>query len=176
MAKPNHTRMKAPALPVIAPADPDAAGAMVARMGEIGRDLTLAQAALDERIAKIKEETAVAVRVLVAQMDNLRAGIQAWAEANRNALTRGGRSKTVHLTTGKLEWRNLPPSVRFSSPGAVLEMVEKMGLEKFLRRKVELDREAMRASPEEARAIPGVTIGSAGEEFVVTPDSEELVT
>jgi len=176
VAKSNRTRLKAPALPIVAPADADAAALMVARMGAIARDLTIAEAAMDEQIATIKKTAGDLAAPLTAEMERLRAGVQAWADANRDMLTRGGRSKTVHLTTGKLEWRHLPPSVRVSSPEAVLELVQKMGLEKFLRRKVELDREAMKANPVEARAIPGVTIGSAGEEFVVTPDAEELVT
>ncbi|MBX9750457.1 MAG: host-nuclease inhibitor Gam family protein [Roseococcus sp.] len=176
MAKSNRTRLKAPALPIVAPADAEAAAVMVARMGAIGRDLVVAKAAMEEEIAAIKEEASNRAAPMTAELERLRAGVQAWADANRDTLTRGGRTKTVHLTTGKLEWRHLPPSVRVTSPEAVLELVQKMALEKFLRRKVELDREAMKASPQEARAIPGVTIGSAGEEFVVTPDAEELVT
>jgi phage host-nuclease inhibitor protein Gam len=176
MAKTNRTRMKAPALPVVAPSDSDGAAVMVARMGALGREIEIAQLAMDEEIAAIKQEVATRIAPMAAEMKQLQAGVQTWADANRDVLTRGGRVKTVHLTTGKLEWRHLPPSVRVTSPEAVLEMVQKMGLEKFLRRKVELDREAMKASPAEARAIPGVTIGSAGEEFVVTPDTEELVT
>lgn len=176
MAKSNRTRLKAPALPVVAPTDIEGAAAMVARMGALGRDVGIAQLAMDEEIAAIKEETAKRVAPKLAEMERLRAGVQTWADANRETLTRGGRVKTVQLATGKLEWRHRPPSVRVSAPEAVLELVQKMQLEKFLRRKVELDREAMKAAPEEARAIPGVTIGSAGEDFVVTPDTEELAT
>jgi len=176
MTKATRARMKAPALAVIAPATAEQADAMIRRVGELARQKTLVQAALDETISTLRTQAEAEAAPISAEIANLTAAIQAWAEANRDELTRGGRVKTHKMPSGEIAWRFLPPSVRISSPAIVVGLVEKMGLDRFLRRKVELDRDAMKADPEAARAIPGVTIGSAGEEFIVTPATLELVS
>lgn len=175
MAKSKRTRIKAPALPVVPPANQAQAADMVARMGAIGRDVVVLNAALDEEIAVIKASVKQQAQPLLAELEALRAGLQVWAEANRAQLTRDGRTKTVKLTTGELQWRHRPASVRISGEDALLELLEKSGPELFLRRKVEIDREAMLAHPEAARTLPGVIIASAGEEFIVTPDEANEV-
>ena len=176
MTKTTRARVKAPALAVVAPATAEQADAMIRRMGEIARDRLIIQAALDEGIAGLKASAEAEAAPLSAEMANLHAAVQAWAEANRDELTRGGRVKTCRMPSGELSWRMLPPSVRISTPAAVIKLLEGMGLEQFLRRKVEVDREAMKADPEAARQVPGVTVGSAGEEFIVTPAVTELVS
>ena len=37
--------------------------------------------------------------------------IAIWAEANRDHLTRDGKTKTVRLAAGEFSWRTRPPSV-----------------------------------------------------------------
>ncbi|WP_431282704.1 host-nuclease inhibitor Gam family protein [Humitalea sp. 24SJ18S-53] len=175
MAPSTRTRVKTPALAVVAPATAAQAAAMVARMGSVGRDLVLLTAALDEEIAARRASVEVQAAPLRVELANLQAGVQAWAEANRDDLTKRGRTKTVRLTTGALLWRRLPPSVRITTPGAVLLLLETMGLERFLRRNVTINRQAMRGDPVAARLVPGVSIGNPGEEFIVQPHAEELV-
>ena len=51
----------------------------------------------------------------------------------------------------------------------VLAYLVEHGMEEFLRRKIEIDKAAMLGMPDRAADIPGVTIGSKGEEFVVEP-------
>ena len=36
-------------------------------------------------------------------------GVQIWAEANRNDLTRDGRTKTAKFAAGEISWRTRPP-------------------------------------------------------------------
>lgn len=176
MAKATRARLKAPALAMVAPGTAEQADVMIRRIGELAREKTLIQAALDERVAVLRTQAEADAAPISTEMANLTAAVQAWAEANRDELTRGGRVKTHRMPSGEIAWRFLPPSVRIRSPGVVIGLVEKMGLERFLRRKVELDREALKADPEGAGKIPGVTIGSAGEEFIVTPATLELVS
>ena len=47
------------------------------------------------------------------------------------------------------------------------------GLEEFIRRTPTLNREAIKANPDEARHVPGIRIGQS-EAFVVTPFEAEL--
>jgi phage host-nuclease inhibitor protein Gam len=154
-----------------APAARDAqeADAFLARIGELQRHIALHEAALAESIARAKEATAAIVADLAAEADTLTRGLQIWAEANRHALTDGGRTKTVRMGAGTIAWRLPPPAVTIKGADKVLEHLLENGLEEFLRRKVEIDKAAMLGMPDIAARIPGVTIGSRGEEFVVEP-------
>lgn len=176
MSATKRARVKTPALAVIAPATADQADQMIRRIGEIARDRLIIQASLDEKIAAIKTAAEAEASPLSAEISNLTASVQAWAEANREELTRGGRVKTHKMPSGEVAWRHLPPSVKITSPAAVVPLLEEMGLERFLRRKVEIDRDALKADPDAARQVPGISVGSGGEEFIVTPATTVLVS
>jgi phage host-nuclease inhibitor protein Gam len=154
-----------------APAARDAheANAYLARIGELQRQALLHEAALAETIARSKESTAAIVADLNAEADLLTRGLQIWAEANRHTLTDGGKTKTVKLGAGTIAWRMAPPAVRIKGQDAVLKWLLENGREEFLRRKAEIDKAAMLSMPETAAEIPGVTIASSGEEFVIEP-------
>jgi phage host-nuclease inhibitor protein Gam len=167
-------RLKRVAETAPVPADLASAAASVARIGAIQRDLTLAEAALGETIAAAKAAAETAAAPLKAELELLTRGVQLWAEAHREELTNGGRTKTVALSTGEIAWRSRPPSVRIRDQAAVIETLQRLQLSRFLREKIELDREAMLREPAMAATVPGVTIGSAGEEFVVAPAQADL--
>ncbi|MBW6399534.1 host-nuclease inhibitor Gam family protein [Roseomonas sp. HJA6] len=163
------TRTKRKAETVPAARDQAEAETWISRIGELQRSLVVEQAALAETIAKAKAMTADTVATINAELDALTRGVQIWAEAHRHTLTDGGRRKTVALGTGSVLWRLAPPAVRIKGPDAVLAYLLKHGREEFLRRKIEIDKAAMLGMPGVAGAIPGVTIASSGEEFVVEP-------
>ena len=97
-----------------------------------------------------------------------------YAEANRAMLTNNYKVKTVAMTTGELVWRMSPPSVRLTDTEEnVIAACEAAGLEEFIRRTPSLNRDAIKANPEEAKHIPGLKIGQ-GEAFVVIPFEAEL--
>lgn len=163
------TRTKRRAETAPAARDQAEANAFIARIGELNRSLLLGQAALAEGIAKLKEATEAGAAALQTEADTLIRGLQIWAEANRHALTDGGKRKTVALAAGTIAWRQSPPAVRIKGTDDVLAYLLKHGKEEFLRRKVEIDKAAMLAMAPVAADIPGVTIASSGEEFVVEP-------
>ncbi len=163
------TRTKRKAETVPAARDQAEAERFIARIGELQRDLLLGQTALAEAIAKLKEDAAAAAAALQAEADQLVRGLQLWAEANRHALTDGGKRKTVALAGGTIAWRLAPPAVTIKGAEKVLQHLLDHGMEEFLRRKIEIDKAAMLGMPDRAAEIPGVTIGSRGEEFVVEP-------
>jgi len=150
------------------PKDRDEAERYLARIGEIQRDAALNKAVLAEAIARVTAEMEEASAKLTEEHDRLFRGLQLWAEANRHALTDGGKTKTVRLGNGTIAWRLAPPSVHIKGQEAVLEYLKENTIG-FLRTKLEINREAMLARPEEAAKIPGVTIKSAGESFVIEP-------
>ena len=157
MAKTKSARVKTPALAMVAPGSADQADTMVRRVGELVREKVLIQAALDEGIARLRTEAEAEAAPLSAEIANLTSAVQAWAEANRDDLTRGGRVKTHRMPSGEIAWRHLPPSVRITSPATVLELLQQMGLQRFVREKREIDREALKADPDTARTRPSAT-------------------
>lgn len=162
-------KLKRPANTALAPTDAAQADIMLARIGRLSREVDAIQHALDERVTEAKQFAEAKAAPLTAEIDTLTRGLQLWAEANRERLTDGFRRKTVALAAGELLWRIRPPSVRITGTADVIAALEAAGLEKYLRRKVEIDKTAMLADPAEARTVPGVAIGTEGEEFVVLP-------
>jgi phage host-nuclease inhibitor protein Gam len=151
------------------PKNRDEAEAYLERIGSIQREIQLNKTALAEAIANVTAEIEASSAKLAEENDRLFRGLQLWAEANRHALTDGGKTKTVRMNNGTIAWRQAPPSVQIKGQEAVLAyLMEKKG-EEFLRTKVEINREAMLANAEQASKIPGVTIKSAGESFVIEP-------
>lgn len=154
---------------------------LVHRLGEIQRELIRREADLGDTLARIKAAAEKGAQPLKVEAIAAHEAVQAWSEANRDTLTRSGKVKTVQLATGKVSWRNRPPSVRISKKkvDAVLAWLRNspggLGYGAFIRVKSSIDREAMQANPELARTVPDVSIGSEGEEFIVEPFDAELV-
>ncbi|MCJ8142936.1 host-nuclease inhibitor Gam family protein [Ancylobacter sp. A5.8] len=142
----------------------------IADIGGLNREIGRLSADANDQIADINRALADKVLPLQERVTALTEGLKVWAEANRAALTNGGKVKTANLVTGILSWRNLPPKVGLRKVEDVIAAITRMGLgKKFLRTKQEVDKEAMLKDPEKARTVPGVTVGSAGEEFIVEP-------
>jgi phage host-nuclease inhibitor protein Gam len=99
--------------------------------------------------------------------------VHVWAEANRDALTSNGKTKTVKLAAGEISWRMRPPSVAVRGMAAVIEALKKLKLSRFIRTKEELDKEAVLADPDAVNAIKGISI-TQREDFVIKPDATEL--
>lgn len=162
-------RLKAPAERAAAPQSREEAERVLARLGELQREMALIALSAEEAVAAHKSLAEELAAPLRTEAEALRRGLQLWAEANRAALTEGGRTKTVRLATGEIAWRVRPPSVRVRDMKRVLEALVQLGLARFIRVKQEVDKEAMLREPELAAQVPGVSIGSEGEEFVVSP-------
>lgn len=161
-------RMKTRAVDVAVPRDAAEADAFLAEIGAHVRSAELVQAALDEQVAALKTKAEAEAAPLNARIAALTKGLQVWAEANRESLCVGGR-KTVALSSGEIGWRLRPPSVRIASIGAVMEALRSLGLGRFIRTKEEIDKQALLAEPQVAVNVPGVSIGSQGEDFFVQP-------
>lgn len=134
-----------------------------------------------ERIATAMNEELAAVRARYEQeavphaavIERFRQSIHIWAEAHRAELTRDGKTKTVKLASGEFCWRTRPPKVRITGEGIVAEALKRLGLERFLRTKVEIDKNAILADPDAVAGVKGIAL-SQGEDFVIRPFQTEI--
>lgn len=153
----------------------DAATA-VREIGEVNREIARIEADMNDELARIKEEFVARANPLRDQVEATTEGLKMWAEANRAVLTGGDKTKTVSLGTGEIKWRNRPPAVKPRGKlDELLDRLRTLGLGRFIRVSEAIDKEAMLREPEVARTVPGISIASAGEDFVVEPFETELV-
>lgn len=141
----------------------------VGRIGTLRRDIAAKKAAADEQLKTIGEQVEQALTPLAEELAELEAGLQAYCEANRNALTGDGKVKFHDFGTGRVSWRLRPPKVVIRGAEAVIEGCMRLGLQRFLRTKTEINKDAMLADADTARQIAGVSISSEGEDFIVEP-------
>lgn len=170
---PKKNRLKTPAATVCVPQNRDQAAGAVAAIGIANRRLARITADMNDELATVKARYEEQAEPLRLQVEALTQGVQTWAEANRDSLTQHGKVKTAALTTGEIAWRLRPPSVRITGAEAVLDVLRRLGLKRFIREKEEVNKEAILNEPEAVAHVGGITI-SQGEDFVVVPFEAEL--
>ena len=161
------TKIKARALP--AAQTRQQAEAAIARIGVHQRELKRIEADLGDQVARCKADAEACAEPLKAQIASDQAMVQGWCEANRAEITAGGKVKFAVLNTGEVKWRLRPPRVSIRSVESVIAYLQDRMQGRFLRSKVEVDKDAILADPITAALIPGVSIGSEGEDFVIEP-------
>jgi phage host-nuclease inhibitor protein Gam len=172
MARSTRQTTRGANLPV--PQTREEAQQSLSRYGLLQREIGRIQADLDDKITALKEDAETRSTPLQAESASIVEGLRIWAEANRSALTDGGRVKFAALGTGKISWRFRPAKVSIRGVDAIIETLRTLGLGRFVRTKEEVDKEAMLREPDLARSVPGVSIGSDGEDFVVEPLTSPL--
>ncbi|MCO5082618.1 MAG: host-nuclease inhibitor Gam family protein [Rhizobiaceae bacterium] len=141
----------------------------VGRIGTLRREIAARKAAADEQVKSIGEKIEEALEPLAAELRELEEGVQVYCEANRSTLTSDNKVKFHDFGTGRVSWRLRPPKVGIRGIDAVIEGCKRLGLQRFLRVKEEINKDAMLADADTARQIAGVSISSEGEDFVVEP-------
>lgn len=167
MAKATKTKTKGVNMPV--PQSREEAQRFIREIGEANRQIARIEADMNDEIAATKERGELDAAPLYGRVRALTEGLRIWCDANREALTDGHKRKFADLGTGKVEWRNAPARVTIKGVETVLAALKTLGLHKFIRTKEEIDKEAMQREADQARLVPGVTIGSEGENFSVEP-------
>lgn len=168
-------RTKTKARPIPVPQSTGEADLFIRQIGEMQRERDRIETEMNAIIANTKALHAERVKEIDEQMSERAKGLETWAAANRKELTNDGRTKTAKLHAGEISWRHRPPRVTLRKVEDVLASIKALRLQKkFLRLKLEVNKEAMLAEPEIASKIDGVTIGSDGEDFVVKPFETEL--
>ena len=171
MAKPKKTKTEALTVGIQDRAD---ASVQIKRMGDLQRQIERIQADHNDQVAELQKNADERVAPLMAEINAIHAGVQAWSEANRDALTDGGKVKFADLTTGIIRW----PKCSVSGADAVLALLEsKPDLERFIRVKKEVNKDAVLNEPEffADNPVPGIKIVQGKEFFSVEPHNQELM-
>jgi phage host-nuclease inhibitor protein Gam len=148
--------------------------AAIAEIGRCQRERARIEAEMNDNLATIRAEYEKAAKPHADRIADLQHGIHVWCEANRQDLTREGKTKTARFASGEVAWRTRPPSVRLTAAAdVVIKALKALGLSRFIRTKEELDREAVLKEPAAVEAVRGISI-SQREDFVVTPDETKL--
>ncbi|HEA0272886.1 TPA: host-nuclease inhibitor Gam family protein [Salmonella enterica] len=145
----------------------------IKKIGDIQRELTRIEADANDQIAVIMNQNTPKIEALRAELDVLQKGVQTWCEANRSSITKGN-SKTANLITGEVSWRTKPDSVSIKGVELVLEALKKLKLDRFIRRKEEINKDAILADKKAVENIKGISIVSGKEVFSITPFEQEI--
>lgn len=165
MSKPT-TRVKAAA--VYACQNKEQVVEAIGEIGKLQRQRDRIAAEMNDKIAAIKQKYEEQAAPHAARITELASGVQSWCESRREELTQCGKVKTVALPTGEVCWRLSTPKVMVRSEELVMETLRKMGLDRFIRTKPEINKQAILAEPAEVSGVKGITI-SQSESFVVKP-------
>lgn len=168
-----QNRQKVDAVQHWVPQDRDQVNEAIAEIGQLQRERTRIETAMNDAMATIKAQHDVAAKPLGERIVELTRGVHLWCEANREKLTQGGKVKFHEFATGVVKWRLTPWSVGLSKVNDVLALLKAKGLTQFVRSKEEVDKEALLAVRENAPAIKGVTFKQK-EEFAVVPHESKI--
>ncbi|HBE5027466.1 TPA: host-nuclease inhibitor Gam family protein [Escherichia coli] len=171
MAKPEK-RIKSAAAAYV-PQNRDAVITDIKRIGDLQREASRLETEMNDAIAEITEKFAARIAPLKTDIETLSKGVQGWCEANRDELTNGGKVKTANLVTGDVSWRVRPPSVSIRGMDAVMETLERLGLQRFIRTKQEINKEAILNEPGAVAGVAGITVKSGIEDFSIIPFEQE---
>lgn len=143
-------------------------------LGDIQREALRLETAMNDEVAEIAARYTPQIENLKKQIKVLFKGIQDWCKTNRDELTNGGKTKTANLTTGTVSWRLGTPSCSVSRDvEGVIEMLRRMGLERFIRTKEEVNKEAVLAEPDAVKGIAGIKVNKGAESFYVEPFEQD---
>ena len=166
------TRLKTKAQAYV-PQTRDEAAADIRKIGDLQRQLTRATTEMNDAIAHITQSFQPRLDAISEQLKTLQDGVQGYCEAHRLELTDGGKVKTANLITGEVQWRQRPPSVSVRGAETVIEMLKRLGLDRFVRTKEEINKEAILNEPDQVRGVAGINVITGVEDFVITPFEQE---
>jgi phage host-nuclease inhibitor protein Gam len=154
------------------PQSRDAVNEAIRRIGELSRERARIEADMNDHLAALKESFEEQSQPLTAEIEGLRDGVQTWCEAHRGQLLPGA-AKTAAFPAGEVAWRVRPPKCVIKGVEAVMDLLRRMALERFIRTKEEINKEAILNEPEAVHGVPGISI-EQGEDFIITPYESEL--
>ncbi len=152
--------------------------AMIGRMGKLQVSQARRELKLQQEIQKLKDRDGPDIESYGTEIDAAFREIILYAERNRISITQGGKESKITYRTGKIVWNPESFSVECEpDDDAVITAIENdprysedATLDSFIRRKKEVDREAMRKEENQqlALSIPGVRF-ARNQTFTVTP-------
>ncbi|EBP4179775.1 host-nuclease inhibitor protein Gam [Salmonella enterica subsp. diarizonae] len=157
-----------------APQTRDEVSRDIRKLGDEQREAIRLEAAMNDEIAEITERYTPQIEAHKKCIKALFKGISDWCKTNRDELTNGGKTKTANLTTGNVSWRLGTPSCSVSRDvEGVIEMLRRMQLDRFIRVKEEVNKEAVLAEPDAVKGIAGIKVNKGSESFYVEPFEQD---
>lgn len=144
------------------------AAEFVRGIGKAERDIEQANNEMNALLEAVKQPFIEQVGQHQHHLATLVEGLYAYAQGNRFQLTDGDKKKTVTLPTGTFSWRMTPKSVLIKGKNSVLAKLKELKLDRFIRIKEEVDKEAILKDEGMVASVDGITIEQC-EEFVVKP-------
>ncbi|WP_455483373.1 host-nuclease inhibitor Gam family protein [Haemophilus parahaemolyticus] len=141
----------------------------IKEIGDLSREHTRLTTEMNDKIGATSEQYAPQLKSLEKEIEPLQKAVQEYCEANRDELTEFGKTKTANFVTGEVQWRQRPPSVAIRGAESVLASLMRLGLDRFIRTKNEINKEALLNEPEVAKGIAGITVKTGVEDFVIKP-------
>lgn len=172
MAK-NLTRLKAAAAPYV-PQSREQVIDDIKQIGDIQRELTRIETEINDRIAVLTNKHTPEIEAMKARQASLQKGVQTWCEAHRTDITDGNKTRTVKFNTGEVAWRRRPTSVTIKGTDVVLKALKTLRLDRFIRIKEEINKDAILADKEAVKDIKGITFNNDKEDFSITPFEQEI--
>lgn len=145
----------------------------IRKIGELQREAVRLETQMNDEIAKITQRFSPVIEAIKSDLNLLSKGVQGWCEANRDDLTNNGKTKTANLVTGEIQWRNRPPSVAIRGADSVLETLQRLGLDRFIRSKQEINKEAILNEPLAVAGVAGITVKTGIEDFAIVPFEQD---
>ena len=169
-------KLKTKALVTQAPQSREQVIEHIRTIGDLTRQRTRLAATMNDGIAALQEQYAQEADPINERIEALQAGVHVWCEANRAALTDNGKVKYADFVTGTVKWRAGRESVGLRKVEAIIEALKRHGLQRFIRVKEEVNKDAILADKQAVAGIAGITINGGDEEFVIEPHEQELTT
>lgn len=167
MTKPTKTRVKQPAK--LRFTTTEQVQSAIKEIGDLTREHIRLSTEMNDKIGAISEHYAPQLKQLENEVEPLQKAVQAYCEDHRDELTEFGKTKTANFVTGEVQWRSRPPSVMVRGAETVIETLQRLGLDRFIRNKQEINKDALLNEPETAKGIAGITIKQGVEDFVIKP-------
>lgn len=155
------------------PQNRDDAASYLRLIGDLSRRMLREQSEMNDAIAHLTATYQPRLDEIKGHITRKQEALQAWCEANRDELTNGGKVKTANLVTGEIQWRQRPPSVSVRGAESVIETMLRLGLERFVRTKEEINKDAILNEPEAIAGVAGIKVIIGVEDFVITPFEQE---
>jgi phage host-nuclease inhibitor protein Gam len=146
----------------------------IALIGAKQRQRAMIEAVMNDELAAIREKYESEALPLADEITSLSAGVQSWCEAHRDEITQNRKVKTYVFASGEVKWRTRPPSVSLKKIDDVIESLKSLGLDRFIRKKEEVNKEAILAEPDVVKGVRGISIKKDEEDFVIEPFATEL--
>lgn len=166
-------RVKTQAATFPVPQSRDDVDRAIARIGALQRERTRVHADKDEKMAAINQVHKAQLEPLEEEIRLQQQGIQTWCESHRAELTQNDKVKYHDFPAGAVKWRMRPAKVVLKSIEMVLDALKQRGLNRFVRTKEEVNKEAILADPDALLGVPGIKI-EQGEDFIVEPFETKL--